>query len=98
MSHIPLTEGRRSFGDDPIAYATARPEYPEACYRHLVDRCGLRAGTVAFEVGAGTGLATRRLLELGVASLLAIEPDPRLAAFLRETISGNGLADRGEAI
>ena len=46
-------------------------------------RCGLHPGSAVFEIGAGTGTATRRLLELGADPLIAIEPDPRLADFLR---------------
>jgi hypothetical protein len=29
MPKIPLSEGRRLFGNDPLAYANARPDYPE---------------------------------------------------------------------
>lgn len=90
MSRIPLSEGRRIFGDDPCAYASARPEYPDGLYRRLVERCGLGVGTEAFEVGAGTGLATRRLLEVG-ATLYAIEPNPKFATFLRQSISSRVL-------
>jgi trans-aconitate methyltransferase len=52
-------------------------------YETLVSRCGLRQDTAVFEIGAGTGTATRRLLDLGANPLVAIEPDPRLAEFLR---------------
>src|SRR4029077_15589130 len=45
----------------------------------------------AFEIGAGTGLATQRLLALGVSRLWAIEPDPRLAAFLRKPVSSSSV-------
>lgn len=38
------------------------------------------------EVGPGTGQATRRLLELGANPLVALEPDPALAAHLRESL------------
>jgi len=75
--------GRRAFGDDPAGYHGARPEYPEWVYETLTSRCGLHPGAAVFEIGAGTGTATRRLLELGADPLVAIEPDPRLAEFLR---------------
>jgi SAM-dependent methyltransferase len=52
-------------------------------YQTLGSRCGLGAGARIFEIGAGTGTATRRLLDLGAERLIAVEPDPRLADFLR---------------
>jgi SAM-dependent methyltransferase len=87
MARIPITAGRSAFGHDRGAYAAARPDYPGALYDRLVERCGLSAGSAVFEVGAGTGLATRRLLALGAAPLRAIEPDPRLADYLRRTVT-----------
>jgi trans-aconitate methyltransferase len=85
MERISLNDGRRLFGNDPKAYAEARPEYPDGLYDRLISRCGLRPGVSVFEIGPGTGIATRRLLSLGASPLRAIEPDPRLATFLRET-------------
>ena len=76
-------DGRRAFGADADNYDAARPEYPARVFEILRDRCGLGAGTRAFEIGPGTGLATRQLLAAGVLSLTAIEPDARLAAVLR---------------
>jgi SAM-dependent methyltransferase len=89
MPKIPLSEGRHLFGSDPLAYANGRPDYPEELYQRLRTRCELGPGVSAFEIGAGTGLATQRLLALGMWRLWAIEPDPRLAAYLRETISSS---------
>jgi len=91
MSQIPLADGRQFFGHDPDAYDAARPDYPDALYARLVDRCRLGAGTATFEVGPGTGIATRRLLALGAAPFRAIEPDPRLAAYLRRTLTSSAL-------
>ena len=76
-------EGRRVFGTDPAAYDAARPGHPDGVYAILQGRCGLRPGTKVLEVGPGTGQATQRLLALGASPLVAIEPDPRLAAFVR---------------
>jgi SAM-dependent methyltransferase len=92
MPKIPLNDGRRLFGNDPQVYAEARPDYPDALYQRLVTRCGLARGRSVFEVGPGTGLATRQLLSLGASPLRAIEPDPRLASFLRDSV-GPGLLE-----
>jgi SAM-dependent methyltransferase len=75
--------GRRAFGLDPANYHISRPDYPEWVYQTLHSRCGLGHGAATFEVGAGTGTATRRLLDFGADPLVAVEPDPRLADFLR---------------
>ena len=38
------------------------------------------------EIGPGTGQATRRLLQLGAKPLVAVEPDPALAAYLDKSV------------
>jgi SAM-dependent methyltransferase len=91
MSRISIVKGRRLFGYDPASCAAARPEYPPQLYHRLVELCRLGPATSVFEVGAGTGLATRRLLELGASPLVAIEPDPTLAAFLADALPSAAL-------
>lgn len=81
-STVPKEWGRAAFGLDPARYDRSRPDYPEWVFQELQARCSLGPGTSAFEIGAGTGKATRQLLTLGADPLLAIEPDGRLAAFL----------------
>src|SRR5271156_6674162 len=83
--------GRQAFGRDPAGYDAARPAYPGWVFDFLRERCGLVPNAATFEIGAGTGTATRRLLELGANPLLAVEPDDRLAAFLRKTIPDKAL-------
>ena len=84
--YIDRKEGRRLFGIDPTSYDAARPGHAPRVYEILVERCGLEAGTHVLEVGPGTGQATRRLLGLGARPLLALEPDPALAAYLEDTL------------
>lgn len=83
--------GRRAFGGDPAGYHRSRPPYPDWVYDTLTTRCGLRPGAAVFEIGAGTGIATRRLLDLGANPLVAIEPDQRLADFMRAENSDEAL-------
>jgi SAM-dependent methyltransferase len=93
MSEVPVDRkfGRQAFGADPAAYHAARPAYPDWVFEILCGQCGLAPGTATFEIGAGTGTATRRLLDLGADPLVAIEPDSRMAAYLRETIRDEAL-------
>ena len=83
--------GRQAFGEDPANYDVARPDYPDWVFDELRERCGLGPGCATFEVGAGTGKATRPLLAAGADPLVAIEPDARLAAFLRSSIASPAL-------
>jgi len=83
--------GREAFGLDPAGYHAARPAYPDWIYEALCKCCGLRQNVAAFEIGSGTGIATRRLLELGANPLVAIEPNDRLADFLCATIQSGAL-------
>ena len=88
---IDLSFGRQAFGADPGAYHAARPPYPDWVFEILRDRCGLKQDTATFEIGPGTGTATRRLLDFGASPLIAVEPDDRMAAFLRGTIPDSAL-------
>ena len=91
-TRLARTFGRQAFGENPAGYHSARPPYPEWVYDTLVTRCGLRRNARVFEIGAGTGTATRGLLERGADPLTAIEPDPRLAEFLRTNNPDSALA------
>jgi SAM-dependent methyltransferase len=88
---IDRRRGRRLFGRDPAEFDRVRPDYPDRVYRVLEDRCGLSRGTATFEIGPGTGKATRELLRRGASPLVVVEPDPRLARFLRRSL-GAGAA------
>lgn len=82
MATIDQRIGQVIFGNDPTGYAEGRPEYPARVYEVLRTTCQLSPATNAFEIGAGTGQATFRLLEHGC-RVTAVEPDTWLAAVLR---------------
>jgi SAM-dependent methyltransferase len=84
--------GREAFGDDPANYDAVRAAYPDWVFEVLRSECGVGDGTAAFEIGAGTGKATGPLLQLGVGPLVAIEPDARLADYLRAALPASALS------
>jgi 16S rRNA (adenine1518-N6/adenine1519-N6)-dimethyltransferase len=55
----------------------------------IVEAAELHAGDRVVEIGPGLGVLTRRLLASG-ASVIAVELDARLAAWLRRELSGVG--------
>ena len=85
---IAQADGRRLFGPAAETYERARPGHATAAYEILSERCGLQPGAKVLEIGPGTGQATRQLLERGADPLVALEPDPALAAFLRKRLGG----------
>ena len=82
MGGLARAAGRTAFGADSANYHAARPAYPDWVFDILGRRCGLRPGAAVFEVGAGTGTASDRLLAMGASPLVAIEPDARMAGHL----------------
>ena len=82
--------GHNLFGEDAAGYQSGRPGYPDALFDRLVERFGLDANSRVLEIGPGTGQATRRLLELGLGSLTAVEPDARMAQHLAESLGTAG--------
>lgn len=84
--------GRFIFGDDAAGYQSARPGYPEGVYAAIATAGALEPGTAMFEIGPGTGQATRRLLEHRPAKFVAIEPDARFSSYLEDLASATGVA------
>ena len=83
-------EGKSLFGDDPDNYNTIRPPYPDEVYDFLQTTGALRHTVATLELGAGNGLATRRLLELGADPFTVLEPDARFSRFLTSLASTHG--------
>lgn len=78
-------EARSIFGRDAEQYAAGRPDYPADVYRILRTRCGLRPGTLVLEIGPGTGLVTRHLLDTAT-RVIAVEPDLSMIGYLETAV------------
>jgi SAM-dependent methyltransferase len=68
------------FGLQADLYRRLRPDYPDAVFERLAGAVGDRRGVCA-ELGAGSGQATPRLLEL-FDRVIAVEPDADMAALI----------------
>lgn len=78
----------RALSFDAVAaqYDAARPGYPPALFDAVEEITGRPLdGSRVFDVGAGTGIATRLLRERG-ARVTAIEPGPVMAAHLHRSL------------
>ncbi len=71
-----------SFGVDPQRYDRARPPYPNALVRRVLDRA---PGGDVLDVGCGTGIAARQFAAAG-GTVLGIEPDARMAGYARSAV------------
>jgi SAM-dependent methyltransferase len=81
--------GSRSLFDPLVdAYDAARPTYPDRVFDDLERLAGRPiAGADVVEVGAGTGIATRRLLERG-ARVFPLDIGPAMLGRLRDRTPG----------
>ena len=81
-------------------YAQARPGYPTEVLDILRMHHGLREGAAVADLGAGTGIFTRLLLESG-ATVHAVEPNDDMRAEAERTLGGEprfaSVAGRAEA-
>jgi SAM-dependent methyltransferase len=69
-------------------YMRHRPGYPNACLDDLAKICGLGQGSVVADIGAGTGILTRQLLDRGYA-VYAIEPNDDMRHAAENALAGN---------
>jgi SAM-dependent methyltransferase len=77
---------RWTFDSAAELYDRARPEYPEALIDALLRHCDLRPGDRVLEIGSGTGIATRSLLERGLV-VTCVELGESLVAVARARLA-----------
>ncbi|SCF35168.1 class I SAM-dependent methyltransferase [Micromonospora mirobrigensis] len=85
-----------SFGVAAAEYDRFRPRYPRAALRWALD--GRPAPARVVDLGAGTGILTRGVLELGH-QVVPVEPDPGMRAQLAAATFGTAaLAGSAESV
>jgi hypothetical protein len=57
---------RSTFDGAADLYDRARPRCPEALFHAVVHHCGLHPGDRVLEIGSGTGIATRPMVDRGL--------------------------------
>ena len=72
-----MIDSTRRFSSRVEDYIKFRPGYPAALVSALLERTGLVAGATVADVGSGTGIFTRLLLDQGL-RVTAIEPNANM--------------------
>ena len=67
------------FSDRVADYVRWRPSYPAAAIDWLIAASGLAPGARVVDVGAGTGILSRLMLDRGL-EVAAVEPNPQMRA------------------
>jgi len=83
-------------------YAKFRPTYPKEFIDYLYTDVGINADSIIADIGSGTGILTKQILEAGN-KVLAIEPNSDMRAVAEADLSGfenyvsvNGTAENTE--
>lgn len=84
--HHPPDNSKTRFSNRVADYVRYRPGYPVEVIEVLKRRAGLSAGTRVADIGAGTGIFSKLLLDAG-AEVFAVEPNAEMRA-AAETILG----------
>lgn len=85
---VDVTDPTERFSDRASDYVKARPSYPREVLGILRAECGLGQRSVVADLGSGTGIFTRLLLESG-AHVHAVEPNDEMRAAAERELGAN---------
>jgi ubiquinone/menaquinone biosynthesis C-methylase UbiE len=87
------------FSDRVQDYIQYRPSYPSAMVEFIESACELQPGSIVADIGAGTGIFTKLLLERGY-KVFAIEPNAEMLSAAEQLLASypglTGLPGTGE--
>jgi ubiquinone/menaquinone biosynthesis C-methylase UbiE len=84
-----MVDPKERFSNRVDDYVRYRPGYPAALFALLAARGCLAAGRVVVDVGAGTGILSRGLLESGGARVVGVEPNAAMRAAAERALAGH---------
>lgn len=70
-------DNTKKFNDKANEYSSGRSSYPKALIDTLYDMYGFDKSSVIADIGSGTGILTRQLLEMG-SEVYAVEPNENM--------------------
>lgn len=78
-------------------YEKYRPSYPEEYVKYIIRECNLNEESIVADIGAGTGILTRQLLENNL-KVIGVEPNTDMRKILKKLeINKNFKAVEGSA-
>lgn len=83
-----MRDPKGRFSDRVDDYVRFRPGYPRSILELLASACGLGPGRVVADVGSGTGIFTRLLLDSG-ARVVGVEPNAAMRIEAERALSEN---------
>ena len=83
-----MTDATQRFSDRVEAYVKFRPDYPSELVQTLLQKTMLDAGTVVADIGSGTGIFTRLLLDQKL-KVFAVEPNANMRHAAEALFSGD---------
>ena len=89
MPRSPVNDATRRFSDRVANYVRYRPSYPPELVDALVSDSGVGHGQLIADIGAGTGIFSRLLLEQGM-QVIAVEPNEAMRAAADKLLGGFG--------
>jgi SAM-dependent methyltransferase len=84
-----MIDPKERFSNRVDDYVRYRPGYPAALFAMLASEGRLDATSVVVDVGAGTGILTRGLLDSTVARVVGVEPNAPMREAARKVLGGH---------